>query len=91
MNAYATVGPTNAKPAARKAFAIAFDVGVGNPIVVDLDGVVSFDDTALGLLLAAAGRARELGGALEIVCTSDRLLERLAFTRFDRAVTVRGA
>jgi anti-anti-sigma factor len=62
----------------------------GETIVVDLDGVVSFDDTALGLLLAAAGRARELGGALEIVCTSDRLLARLASTRFDRAVTVRG-
>jgi anti-anti-sigma factor len=61
----------------------------GETIVVDLDGVVSFDDTALGLLLAAAGRARELGGELEIVCTSDRLLARLASTRFDRAVTVR--
>ncbi len=63
----------------------------GETIVVDLDGVVSFDDTALGLLLAAAGRARELGGELEIVCTSDRLLARLASTRFDRAVTVRQA
>ena len=29
----------------------------GETIVVDLDGVVSFDDTALGLLLAAAARA----------------------------------
>ena len=61
----------------------------GETIVVDLDGVVSFDDTALGLLLAAAGRARELGGELEILCSSDRLLDRLASTRFDRAVTVR--
>jgi anti-anti-sigma factor len=61
----------------------------GETIVVDLDGVVSFDDVALGLLLAAAGRARELGGDLEVVCSSDRLLDRLASTRFDRAVTVR--
>ena len=61
----------------------------GETIVVDLDGVVSFDDVALGLLLAAAGRARDLGGELEIVCSSDRLLDRLASTRFDRAVTVR--
>ena len=63
----------------------------GETIVVDLDGVVSFDDVALGLLLAAAARARDLGGELEIVCTSDRLLARLASTRFDRAVTVRGS
>ena len=63
----------------------------GETIVVDLDGVVSFDDVALGLLLAAAGRARDLSGELEIVCTSDRLLARLASTRFDRAVTVRGS
>ena len=61
----------------------------GATIVVDLDGVVAFDDTALGVLLAAAGRARELAGELEILCSSDRLLERLAVTRFDRAVTVR--
>jgi anti-anti-sigma factor len=61
----------------------------GEKIVVDLDGVVSFDDTALGLLLAAAGRARDLGGELEVLCSSDRLLARLASTRFDRAVTVR--
>jgi anti-anti-sigma factor len=61
----------------------------GATIVVDLDGVVAFDDTALGVLLAAAGRARELAGELEIMCSSDRLLERLAVTRFDRAVTVR--
>ena len=61
----------------------------GATIVVDLDGVVALDDTALGVLLAAAGRARELAGELEIVCSSGRLLERLAVTRFDRAVTVR--
>ena len=61
----------------------------GETIVVDLDGVVSFDDIALGLLLAAAARARELGGELEIVCSSGRLLDRLESTRFDRAVTVR--
>ena len=61
----------------------------GETIVVDLDGVVSFDDTALGLLLAAASRARQFGGELEILCTSDRLLDRLASTRSDRAITVR--
>jgi anti-anti-sigma factor len=61
----------------------------GATIVVDLDGVVGLDDSALGVLLAAAGRARELAGELEILCSSDRLLERLAITRFDRAVTVR--
>jgi anti-sigma B factor antagonist len=61
----------------------------GGEVVVDLDGVTVLDDTAMGVLLGAAARARELGGELAIVCTSPRLLERLRITRLDRAIEVR--
>jgi anti-anti-sigma factor len=61
----------------------------GGELAVDLDGVTVLDDTALGVLLAAAARARELGGELVLVCTDHRLLERLRLTRLDRAIAVR--
>jgi anti-sigma B factor antagonist len=60
----------------------------GATLWVDLDGVTTLDDSGLGLVLGAAGRARELGGDLRAVCTSPRLLQRLALTGFDRAVAV---
>ena len=61
----------------------------GDTLLVDIDGLVSLDDAALGLLLGAAARARQFGGELELVCTNERLAARLASTRFDRAVAVR--
>lgn len=61
----------------------------GHTSVVDLDGVISLDDTALGILLGAAGRARSSGGELIVVCTSEKLRLRLTETRFDQAVHVR--
>jgi anti-sigma B factor antagonist len=61
----------------------------GQVVAVDLDGVLALDDVGLGLLLGGAGRAREAGGDLVIVCTDDRLLARFALTRLDRAVEVR--
>ncbi len=61
----------------------------GAELLVDLDGVTSLDDTALGVLLGAAGRAREGGGELVVVCTTPRLLERFATTHLDRAIDVR--
>lgn len=64
---------------------------VGSTIVVDLDGVTALDDTGLGMLLGAAGRAREGGGDLVVVATNERLLQRFALTGLDRAVAVRGA
>jgi anti-sigma B factor antagonist len=60
----------------------------GTTVFVDLDGVSALDDTGLGMLLGAAGRAREDGGDLVIVCTTDRLLARFATTGLDRAITV---
>jgi anti-sigma B factor antagonist len=60
----------------------------GATVFVDLDGVSALDDTGLGMLLGGAGRAREEGGDLLIVCTTDRLLTRFAVTGLDRAITV---
>lgn len=61
----------------------------GHTCVADLDGVTLLDDTALGILLGAAGRARSSGGELIVVCTSEKLRVRFAETRFDQAVHVR--
>lgn len=63
----------------------------GNTLVVDLDAVSVLDDAGLGVLLGAAATAREAGGDLEVVCTRAALRTRLARTRFERAVDVRGS
>jgi anti-sigma B factor antagonist len=60
----------------------------GIQLVVDLDGVSACDDSGLGVLLGAAGRARESGGDLVVVCTDEALRARLKRTGFDRAVSV---
>jgi anti-sigma B factor antagonist len=61
----------------------------GVELLVDLDGVTVLDDTGLGVLLGAAAQARDAGGDLVVVCTSERLLHRLARTGLDRAISVR--
>jgi anti-sigma B factor antagonist len=61
---------------------------LGATVIVDLDGVTALDDTGFGMLLGAAGRAREQSGDLAIVCTNERLRARLALTGLDRAITV---
>lgn len=62
----------------------------GAMLVVDLDGVDGLDDTGLGVLLGAAGRAREGGGDLVVVTSQEAARRRLARTGFDRAITVAG-
>ena len=57
-------------------------------LIIDIDGVYACDDTGLGVLLGAAGRAREDGGDLTVVCSAGAFRNRLARTGFDRAVTV---
>ena len=59
-------------------------------LIIDLDGVTVLDDTGLGILLGAAGSAREAGADLAVVCNSQRLRERLDRTGFSRAIEVRG-
>lgn len=61
----------------------------GATVVVDVDGLVSLDDVALGVFLGAAATARDHGGELEILTTSERWRERFRTTKFEHAVTVR--
>ena len=58
-------------------------------LIIDLDGVTVLDDAGLGVLLGAAGSARDAGADLAVVCNSHRLRERLERTGFSRAVEVR--
>lgn len=60
-------------------------------LLVDLDGLLSLDDAALGLLFGAVARARRNGGDIELICTDDRLLALLQMTGLDRAVAVRSS
>lgn len=62
---------------------------LGQTVAIDLDEVSVLDDTGLGVLLGAAGRAREQGGDLVIVCTSPRLLRRFDISGLNRAIDVR--
>jgi anti-anti-sigma factor len=61
----------------------------GRTVLVDLDAAGVVDDAGLGILLGAAASARSRGGDLIVVCSRPTLRERLASTRFDRAVDVR--
>jgi anti-sigma B factor antagonist len=61
----------------------------GRVLVIDLDGVTILDDSGLGVLLGAAGSARQAGGDLAVVCNNVRLRERLDRTGFSRAIEVR--
>ena len=61
----------------------------GRMLVIDLDGVTVLDDIGLGVLMGAAGSARQAGADLVVVCNNMRLRERLDRTGFSRAVDVR--
>ncbi len=78
-----------AAPAVHTALARATAASAGHTLVIDLDGTLVLDDAVLGLLVGAATRQRDSGGELVVVCTGERLLERLAHTRLDRVLTVR--
>jgi anti-anti-sigma factor len=56
--------------------------------VVDLDGVDTLDDAAIGILMGFAARVRSLGTNFYVVASLDRIVRRLSDTRFDRAVDV---
>lgn len=58
-------------------------------LLVDLDGVTVLDDVGLGVLMGAAGRAREGGRELVLVCSVERLLDRLDRTGISRTITIR--
>lgn len=58
-------------------------------VAIDLDGVTVIDDSGLGVLLSAAARAREGGGDLVLVCTTERLLRWFELSGLSRAIEVR--
>jgi anti-anti-sigma factor len=60
----------------------------GELVAVDLDGVDSLDDVGLGVLLGAAGRTRQNGGDLTVVCADGQLRERFTVTGLDRAIGI---
>jgi anti-anti-sigma factor len=57
-------------------------------ILVDLDAVGVIDDAGLGALMGFAARARASQRGVGVVASMPRVRERLADTRFDRAVDV---
>lgn len=57
-------------------------------LYVDIDGLLTLDDSGLGVLLGVAGRFRERGADLVVVCNNERLRSRFALSGFDRAVSV---
>jgi anti-sigma B factor antagonist len=61
----------------------------GRRLVIDIDGVTVLEDTGLGVLMGAAGSARQSGADLVVVCNNMRLRERLDRTGFSRAIEVR--
>lgn len=61
----------------------------GRTVAVDLDGVTVLDDTGLGILLGTAGRARDRGGDVIVVCTTPRLREWFDASGLARAIEVR--
>ena len=61
----------------------------GRMLVIDIDGVTVLEDIGLGILLGAAGSARQTGADLVVVCNNMRLRERLDRTGFSRAIEVR--
>ena len=64
------------------------DDHAGRRIIVDLDGLTACDDAGLGVLLGAAGRARQGSGELVVVSSDGPLRTRLGRTGFDRAIEV---
>ena len=63
----------------------------GATVIVDVDGLLAFDDVALGVLLGAAATARESGGDLQLLATASRWRERFERTRLDRAIVIRSS
>ncbi len=75
-------------PRLRDAFVRLATEHPGATALVDLDGVASIDDAGLGALVGGLRRMIANGGDLELVCTSDRLLDVLRETRLDRVFVI---
>jgi anti-sigma B factor antagonist len=75
-------------PTLQNALVRTIAANIGKVVAVDLDGIEGLDDTGIGILVGAAGRARGSGGDIVVICTADALLRRFAITRLDRAVDI---
>ena len=59
-----------------------------NTVVIDLSGVDFLDSTGLGVLVASLERAKQLGGALPLVCAEERILRLFRITGLDAVFTI---
>ena len=75
-------------PTLQNALVRTIAANIGRRVAVDLDRVETLDDTAIGVLVGAAGRARGSGGDVVAICSSDALVRRFAITRIDRAIDI---
>ncbi|HEY3632858.1 MAG TPA: STAS domain-containing protein [Jatrophihabitantaceae bacterium] len=57
-------------------------------VIVDLSGVDFLDSTGLGVLVAGLERAKQLGGALPLVCAQERILRLFRITGLDAVFTI---
>lgn len=63
-------------------------VAASGSLLIDLSGVTFFDSAGLGALIGGIRHARELGGAVVVVCGRPAILKLLRSTGFDRIVVV---
>jgi anti-sigma B factor antagonist len=57
--------------------------GAAHDLIIDLSGLAFIDSTGLGVLVAGRNQSLELGGALRLVCTQDRVLKLFRITGLD--------
>lgn len=57
-------------------------------VVLDLNGVRFLDSTGLGVMVGRLKAVRDLGGDLNLVCTSPRIIRVLAITGLDGVFAV---
>lgn len=62
--------------------------GDDKALVVDLSGTSFLDSTGLGALVAGLNHARQVGGQMPIVCSSDRILKLFRITGLDGVFTI---
>jgi anti-sigma B factor antagonist len=63
-------------------------VGGANTIVVDLSAATFLDSTALGVLVTALNRSRDLGGQVHLIVHEPQILRVLRITGLDAEFTL---
>jgi anti-sigma B factor antagonist len=57
-------------------------------VIVDLTDATFADSTAIGVLLDASGRIREMGGRLGLICTNKNVLRTVEIAGLERHIAV---